>query len=319
MPDNDNTDFPQADQDVIQPFQLEAAHLRGRALRLGPALDTAMRAHAYPAPVAGLLAQTIALATLLSSLMKYDGIFTLQIKGEGPVRMLVADVTSAGVFRACATFDPEAFKVVKLQDVTRLSIPPLLGQGYLMFTVDQGPQPGSAQPERYQGVVDLSGETLAQCAQSYFKQSEQVDTMLRLSAAQGKDGWRAGAVLLQGMPRGGAQHETDSGHGDADAAAEDWRRAQALLETCSEAELLDADMHSHRLLYRLFHEEGVRVFAPQALQHGCRCSRERIQGILQGMSAEDQKDMQVDGRIEVTCEFCAAVYAFTVDSGGAVM
>ena len=287
--------------DLVLPFQIEASRLRGRMVKLGPALDEILARHKYPEPVARFLAETMALAVLLSSMLKYDGIFTLQTKGDGPIKLMVADITSVGDIRAYAQYDEEELKKAA-DDVAIAPAPALLGKGYIAFTVDQGQN-----TDRYQGIVELYGKTLADCVQHYFRQSEQIDTGLTISVDQetGTGAWRAGGIMVQRLP----QDETEKvlGSGDEDA----WRRAMVLLSTTTGEELLASDLAASDLLFRLFHEDGVRVWQPKALRFGCRCSRERVSDMLSRLPREEVQSLKIDdGRVEVVCQFCSTAYHF---------
>ncbi len=287
--------------DLVLPFQIEASRLRGRMVKLGPALDEILARHKYPEPVARFLAETMALAVLLSSMLKYDGIFTLQTKGDGPIKLMVADITSVGDIRAYAQYDEDELKKAA-DDVAIAPAPALLGKGYIAFTVDQGPN-----TDRYQGIVELYGKTLADCVQHYFRQSEQIDTGLTISVDQetGTGAWRAGGIMVQRLP----QDETEKvlGSGDEDA----WRRAMVLLSTTTGEELLASDLAASDLLFRLFHEDGVRVWQPKGLRFGCRCSRERVSDMLSSLPREEVQELKIDdGRVEVVCQFCSTAYHF---------
>ncbi|HWA42560.1 MAG TPA: Hsp33 family molecular chaperone HslO [Hypericibacter adhaerens] len=286
--------------DRVLPFQIEASALRGRVVRMGPLLDEVLRHHAYPKPVAERLAEMLALAALLSGALKFEGVFTLQIKGDGPVKLMVADVTSAGHMRGYAQFDAAA--VAALGTGPAPSVPRLFGAGYLALTVDQG-----AHTERYQGIVELTGATLAECVHGYFRQSEQLEAAVMVAARApsggGNRGWRAGALMLQRLPTEGTELVRD----DADEA---WRHALILMSSCSPAELTSADLPAEDLLFRLFHEDGVRVFRDHALEARCRCSRERVERVLEALPQQDLEEMKVEGEVVVTCEFCSRVYRF---------
>lgn len=284
------------DDDLIQPFQLETTAFRGRLVRLGASLDEIFGKHDYPAPVARLLSEALALAGALAGALKYDGIFTLQTKGDGPVGMMVADVTSAGDVRGYAQFDRARVAAVA-EDA---DLPTLLGKGYLAFTVDQGEH-----TERYQGIVELLGTTLAECTQHYFRQSEQLVTGLSVTARRVGGHWRAGALMLQRLAEGAANLAS------ATVEADDWQRSMVLMGTVTADELVDPQLTAHTLLFRLFHEEGVRAFAPVRVRHACRCSRERVETVLRTLPAEDVEHMKVDGVITATCEFCSTAYRFT--------
>jgi molecular chaperone Hsp33 len=280
--------------DVVQPFQIEASSLRGRLIRLGPTVDEILRAHRYPDPVALLLGETVILAAIMASALKYDGVFTLQAKGDAAVSMLVVDVTSGGEVRGYAKLHEE-----RLPSEGPYDVPALLGKGYLAFTVDQGEF-----TEPYQGIVELVGPGLAECLQHYFRQSEQIDAGLKLALGRRDGRWRAGGLMVQRLP-----DAPDFGF-RAGREEDDWRRAMLLMDSCTEGELLDPHLPPNDLLFRLFHEDGVRVFRPAGLRKGCRCSRARAERILQSLPAEEVRDCMVDGRVTITCEFCNTTYAF---------
>jgi len=298
--------------DVVQPFLLESSGIRGDLVRLGPAVDHVLTRHAYPAPVADLLGQMLAMAAALSSMMKFEGLFTLQTKGDGPVGMLVADATSGGHLRGYAGFDEKRLAALPASGT---SAPPriadILGRGYLAFTVDQGPQ-----TERYQGIVELGGETLTDSLLHYFRQSEQVRTGLIVTAAQVGGAWRAAGLLLQTTPDHGPDHGPGAGSGAGAAldTEEDWRRAMMLQATCTREELLDFDLPINDLLYRLFHEEGVRVFRRRPLVARCRCSRARLEETLRSLPRAEIENLRIDGEVVVTCQFCNKSYRFDDDA-----
>ncbi|MGE4220945.1 MAG: Hsp33 family molecular chaperone HslO [Alphaproteobacteria bacterium] len=276
------------DDDLVQPFLIDESGLRGRLIRLGPAVDEILRRHDYPEPVAMLLGEALALTAALAAALRFNGIFTLQTKGDGPVRLLVVDVNDEGGLRGYAELRGPI-----PTDVGDAPVPRLLGSGYLAFTVDQGPD-----TERYQGIVELIGPTLADCIQHYFQQSQQFAAGVKLAAGRDFGGaWRAGALMVQRLPQNEQVPEDDE-------AEDAWRRAVILVGHCTQAELLDPVLTPHRLLYRLFHEDGVRVFPTQKLLPVCRCSRERALGALGLLSAEELEECKVDGRITVACQFC---------------
>ena len=302
--------FEHADDNVIQNFQLDLPGLRGRAVRLGSVLNDILEPHQYPNPVAHMVAETVTLALLLSSMLKYDGIFSLQAKGDGPVSLLVADVTSNGEVRGCAHFDEERLDharaqlaALKTPESSRNHLAQYLGKGYIAFTVDQGES-----AERYQGIVELQGASLVDCVQHYFNQSEQIGTGIKMAIGQRGGLWRGGGIMLQNMPEDDGYSETSrKGNMDED----DWRRAMILMESCTDDELLDESLHSNVLLTRLFHEESVRVFKPLDVFKGCRCSEEKVQSMLLMMSPEDLDYMeQDDGQISMRCEFCSQEFVY---------
>ncbi|MFT5180858.1 MAG: molecular chaperone Hsp33 [Alphaproteobacteria bacterium] len=292
--------------DLIQPFNLQAgrAHgpaLSGRLVRLGPLADDVLNRHDYPEPVALLVGQSLAMSATLAGALKFNGVFTLQMQGDGPVSLVVVDITTTDegatfTLRAYAKFDAE-----RLDTLDTPTARDLLGKGYLALTVDQG-----ANTERYQGLVELVGDTLAEFAQHYFRQSQQMDAAVMVSAgrAGGTGAWRAAGIMLQRVADQ-ALEILPSDDGD-----DPWRRNMMLMATGTDAEMLDPDLAPRRYLYRLFHEEGLRVTPPRRLTRGCRCSEERILHVLHQLPQEELVDLSIDGAVEVTCEFCNALYLF---------
>jgi molecular chaperone Hsp33 len=288
--------------DLILPFQAEQADVVGRLVKLGPTVDTILSRHDYPEAVSKMLGEAVALTALLGAALKFEGKFIFQASTDGPVDLLVADYQVPGGLRGYARFSPERLA----------ALPPdgrLLGEGHLAMTIDRG-----VETERYQGVVPLEGESLTEAADTYFRQSEQLPTFIKLAVARhyraGSGGrpwtWRAGGLLVQKLTREGGR----SGTREAAFAEEDWTRAKALAETVEDHELLDPMLPPDRLLYRLFHEEQVRAFRAIALENYCSCSRARVEELLRRFSAEDLAEMVVDGEVWVTCEFCNSRYQF---------
>ena len=287
-------------QDQVRPFQVEGLDVRGRIVRLGPLLDDMCRGHDYPAPVRALLGEVAALALVLASALKYDGIFTLQIQGSGPVGLVVVDVTSAGDMRGHARFD--AARLAGLGDIAAAPVPRLLGAGHMAFTVDQGPD-----TDRYQGITGLEGATLSECAHGYFRQSEQMETAILLAADAATEGTHAGALMVQRLPGTAAA--------GADIDEDAWRRAVVLMSSLTSAELLDGGLNSETLLYRLYHEDGVRLFDLHDVRHKCRCSQGRVAQTLKSFPRAEimeLADKDADGHsVRVDCEFCKASYVFS--------
>lgn len=320
-------DRPESGDDVVVPFTLDSLDCRGRVVRLGPVLDSILERHNYPAPVARLLGEAVVLAALIGSSLKFEGRFILQTQTDGPVNLIVVDLDAPDGLRGYARFDADAMmRAIELGE-TRPG--QLLGQGHLAMTVDQG-----AGMDRYQGIVALEGGTLEDVAHTYFQQSEQIPTLVRLAVAEhsvrggGRAHWRAGGVLVQYLPPHGQSVMADlPGDGDfsnpetadPDFAEDDkWTNTKALLATVGDDELADPDLSSERLLFRLYHETGVRVFDPVDLEERCTCSAERIEAMLRdNFSAEERAEMVVDGEIEVVCEFCSADYHFRPHEFGA--
>ncbi|MEJ0011959.1 MAG: Hsp33 family molecular chaperone [Bauldia sp.] len=309
-----------AGDDAVRPFVVEALDVRGRAIQMGPELDAIIARHDYPAPVSRLLAEAIVLAVLLGSSLKIDGRFTLQTETSGPVDMLVVDYRTSGAIRAYARFNKEDVAAAEASGAVTPGA--LLGNGTLAMTIDQGPS-----DSRYQGVVPLEGESLEEVAHTYFRQSEQIPTRVRLAVAelQSREGgvmrhsWRAGGLIVQFLPDAPERmRQRDLPGGDApegrgvDSSDEDdaWVEARSLAETIQDDELTDPAVPVESLLYRLFNERGVRVFTPMQVRDECSCSREKISGVLATFSADEISESTEDGAISVTCEFCGTKYGF---------
>lgn len=300
---NENQSGPMDDgnaaPDHVQPFMLDVSQLRGRIVRLPTIVDDILAAHNYPEPVARLLAEALCLTTLLAGMLKFAGVFTLQIKGNGAVRTLVCDMTNDGVLRGAATFYLDVVEIVPDS-----SFQSLMGGGYLAFTVDQ-----AESDERTQGIVPLDGETLTACVRDYFQVSEQIDTGFVSHVEKDKTGkWQAAALMLQNIAREGGHNEVQRAAGE-----EDWQRGLALMHSVKREEMLQGDLPLNTLLYRLFHEEQVRVFAPIEIKRGCRCNMDKIRGIIGNLSPEEKIEYSEGGVIQVTCEFCNTTYEFPVE------
>jgi molecular chaperone Hsp33 len=294
-------------ENLVQPFQIDRTALRGRLVRLGSLVDGIIKRHDYPEPVAAMLGEAVTLAVVLAGALKYDGVFTLQTKGDGPIRLMVADVTTAGAVRGYCQYDAE--KLERAMKGQSAPVPKLLGAGYIAFTVDQGEH-----TDRYQGIVELQGATLAECAHHYFRQSEQLQAGIKVAVGRENGAWRAGGIMLQRIPVEGGVSTADK-----EEQEDGWRRAMVLMSSSTSEELLDESLLPNDLLFRLFHEDGVRVWRPHALEAQCRCSRERIELILRAMAEEDLADLALeDGRLEVTCEFCNEQYHFAKDDVAAL-
>ena len=304
QPSEGSIEFAIPDDDMILPFQAENADVVGRLVKLGPTVNTILSRHAYPDPVSRLLGEAVAMTALLGAALKTEGKFILQASTDGVVDLLVADYQVPGALRGYARFSADRLAEAEKDDETSL-----LGQGHFAMTIDRG-----SDADRYQGVVPLEGDTLTDAADTYFQQSEQLPTFIRLAVArhyqaaaegegEGAWTWRTGGLLVQKLTReGGVASSKDF--------EEDWTRAMALAETVEDHELLDPMLPPDRLLYRLFHEEQVRVFPAIPIETYCSCSRERVEDLLHSFSAEDLADMVVDGEVWVNCEFCNARYNF---------
>ena len=284
----------------ILPFHLPRRPVRGRLVRLGPLAEALLSRHDNPAPITLLTGQALALAAALASALKFQGSFSLQAKGDGPVRMLLADCTDTGALRGHARSDAAGLAALLAEDPAP-GADRLLGKGYLAFTVDQGPD-----REPHQGIVAIEGADLASMALHYFETSEQIACTLRLACARTEAGWRAGALILEKIAGAGG---VDPDLGEA-AAEDSWRAATALAATLTDAELLDDALPAETLLWRLFGTEGVAADRARALSYGCRCSRARLAGILEGFPPADLDHMDVAGEIVMTCEFCNHDFRF---------
>ena len=289
------------DDNIIQPFRLEKSNIRGRMVRVGSVLSEINNKHDYPPPVSALLSEVITLCLALSAMLKYEGIFSLQIKGDGPVRLLMADITSRGEVRAYASYNEAAVKKSAKRKMDRHNhYYHLLGKGYIAFTVD----PGNVE-NRYQGIVELTGESIVEAVQHYFTQSEQIKTSIKLAIHPQDGQFKATALMIQQMPDENAGKTVD------EQVIEDWTRAVMLMSTCSEEEMLSPLLHSADVLYRLFHEDGVRVYSPTHVRFKCRCSQERVINILKTIPRKEIEDIcRQDGKISIKCEFCSEDYVF---------
>jgi molecular chaperone Hsp33 len=305
---------PPETADFVLPFQFDDLGIRGRFVRLGSVAEAVVRTHDYPPAVGEMLAQSLALSAALSSALKFDGVFTLQTKGSGPIATLVADTTSKGDMRGYAGFDAERLRQLPEGSGSQSPVPRLLGTGYLAFTVDQGPH-----TERYQGIVELAGATLADCAHQYLRRSEQIEAGVRLAAGKGAElagsaPWRSGALMLQRLPPAGGGGAPMGDEAVSEAAGEGWRRALALMSSVTDRELLDCAIAPYDLLHRLFHEERVTVLDAKPLAHRCRCSTLRVQRALASIPFSELESLKVEGRVRVVCQFCNAVYEFDDDA-----
>jgi len=306
--------------DLVLPFQIVRSGAMGRLVRLGASVDAILSRHNYPAPVSETLGEALALTSMLGVALKFEGRLTLQAKTDGALDLLVADFDAPGRLRGYASFDASRIGTLTAANGSAAR-EGMLGTGHLAMTIDQGPE-----MDRYQGIVALNGERLDTAALTYFRQSEQLPTFLRLSVARhyvaGENGepgtwrWRAGGLMIQHLTSEGGrtaspdrQRDDDARDGEDDDA---WQRARLLAATVEDHELLDPTLEPERLLYRLFHEEGVRAFPSLALVDGCRCSREKVATFLKRFGAAEIADLrEADGGVSVTCEFCNTKYQFS--------
>jgi molecular chaperone Hsp33 len=289
--------------DVVSPFQIENQPVRGRIVRLGGVVDEILTRHDYPPAVANLLGEACALASLVGASLKFNGRLILQAQGDGPVSYVVADYDTEGSLRGYCRYDEDRLAAVS-GGFAQPGAKTLLGDGVFIMTNDQGPD-----MERYQGVTAIEGETLALCAEQYFAQSEQTPTRVLLSTARVQDSgpahWRAGGMIIQNIAGDAARGSTD----DA------WDTVQSHFHTLGEDELVDPTISGDTVLFRLFHEYGVRVFDKTPLRAFCRCSEERIVAVLRSFPPEERAEMvEDDGAIKVTCEYCSRTYSLAPEA-----
>jgi len=288
-------------------FLIDDGLFVGRIARLENVLKTIIHKHGYVKNVSAALSETTALAVLLANALKFEGLFTLQLQGNGPVSTVVVDVTSDGSIRACANYDKahleKAFALRKNEGEIEAT-PHLLGNGTLAFTIDDGKN------NYHQGVVDLQGKTLTECALRYFKQSEQIETMLKLFVdipSDDEGSWRAGGILLQRIPNIGGK----------DVALEDIpelkNEAEILLNSLKQEEIFDENLSLPEILHRLYHANNLVLTKENKYQFKCRCSREKLLKTLRGFSENELSSMlDENSKITATCNFCSETYAFTI-------
>lgn len=288
--------------DTLTPFYLDHAKVRGKLVRLGDQLNHILKSHSYPEIVNHYLSELIAIGVVLSISTKNEGLFTLQISNGKILKMMVVDITSEGEIRACAKWDNDLLENLLKETNNAPSLTQLFENAFLVFTADL-----ASQIDRYQAVVELSGLTLSDCMHHFFRQSDQLATGLVVTTKSDPthEGYAAAALLLQKLPASSEQTETEREQED-----DDWITDLSLLGTVTKKELLDVNLSTNDLLYRLFHERQVHVLPSKDIVAKCYCSRPRIEQILSNFNENDIKDMVVDGQITVTCEFCNETYLF---------
>ncbi len=287
-------------EDALFSFQVEGAPVRGRLVRLSPAVvDAILQRHAYPRPVALLLGEAIALVALFGGLAKAAQRITLQAEGDGPCALLVAEWRQDGSLRAYARLAADGAE--RIGDQGRMTPQALLGQGALAVTLDLGPE-----TDQLQGFAPLEGDTLSACAEIYFERSEQTPTRVRLACVEDisalGSAWRAGGAVIQRVAGDDARGFTE----------DDWERAQYLFATLEDAELVDPLLKAEELMFRLFHEDGVRMTEGWPLADRCTCDVKRLVAVLSRFMAEELTDfVEPDGLIHARCQFCARTYKLT--------
>lgn len=306
--------------DTVLPFQLDNADVRGRFARLDGVLDQVLAQHSYPAAIEALVAEMALLTALIGQTIKLRWKLSLQVRGDGPARLIATDYygpTEDGAparIRAYASFDAE-----RLDELGDPFVQ--IGKGYFAVLIDQGPDMAP-----YQGITPIAGGSLSACAETYFAQSEQIPTSFTLRFGRSQqpeqpETWRAGGIMLQHMPKASPAVTGEGGSGEggllsatdilAEDEAEDWQRANVLVRTVEEMELIGPHLPPTDLLVRLFHEESPRVFQAQAVTFGCTCDEDRVRTSLSIYSAKDISTMvNEDGVVTADCQFCGAHYAF---------
>jgi len=299
------TDLLSAD-DLIQPFRIDSLVARGRLVRLGDAVDAILTQHDYPEAVSVLLGEALALTAALADTLKFDGTFTTQIQGDGPIRLMIADYRTDGAMRGYAGFNADL-----LGDEVPAGMAGdtgLFGGGHLAFTVDQGPD-----HERYQGMVPIEGATLAETARSYLTRSEQLRAEIDVAAVRwpAENGtasaWRAGCLVVQQMP------DSDGRSGDDRSQIARWAETQEQVARLRRTDLADPLAIAPALIGPLFRDYDVRLHDPRPLRFECRCSPERAANVVSALPEADRVDLAIDGRLEITCDYCNAQYLFGID------
>lgn len=311
--------------DSILPFQLDASSIRGRVARLDGVLDKVLSQHDYPDMIEGLVAETAILTALIGEAIKLRWKLSIQVRGDGPVRLIATDY-----YAPQSDAEPAQIRAYASFDADRLdpNADPFsqIGKGYFAILIDQGQD-----MTPYQGITPIAGTGLSQCAETYFAQSEQLPT--RFSTAFGKsqmpgqpENWRAGGVMIQTMPTDDIRPEPKEDRRDdalltaadilSGEAEENWARTNILLDTVEELELVGPSVSPSDLLLRLFHEEKPRVFDPKMVAFGCTCSEERVRDSLSIYSAKDIAVMTKDGLVEADCQFCGSHYELDPNTVG---
>ena len=327
------------DEDLVLPFRIEHQEASGRLVRLGPAIDDILARHAYPDRVSEILGQALLLVAMFGSMIKDrqsamepskpgarpQERFILQTQSDGAINLIVADYVYPGHLRGYARFNEDA--VLSLDEKQLAG--KLLGKGHLAMTIDRG-----SETDRYQGIVSLEDEGaeagLSGAANQYFQQSEQLPTFIRLAMAKHFDAmaekttdqpqswhWRGGALMIQKLTSVGGhktspRSEPPAFPTDGPQEEEDWNRTHIISQSIKDHELLDPLLSSADLLFRLYHEDGVRIFDPLSIKAACSCSLSGVEKMLAGFTRGERKDMtKEDGKVHITCEFCNRAYEVT--------
>lgn len=304
--------------DLLQSFLIDRTHIGGRLVRLGTVANTILLRNEYPDAVSRLLAEMLVIASMLSYSLKSQGILTLQATGDGPVQFIVVDVTENGNLRGYAELAEDAAEeldALSPEESDELMLGELLGNGKLAIILDQGADGG-----RYQGIVELKGNSLSEAIQHYFTQSQQAEMAVKLAVHKdrksGRDAWSAAGIMIERLPEEGGKQEPGEAESmiDAQEAEEEWQRNRLFMSTVRDEELLNQQLSSWKLLTRLFNEDGVWAYAPHALSAECRCSRGRILEVLSTINYEELQEMMDDGALSVHCRFCNTTEVFTEEA-----
>ncbi len=293
---NDNTQLPQ--DNTILPFIIDDSGLSGRFIRLGSVLNDILGRHQYPDSVATLLGQFIALGAGISTSLKFDGIFTLQAKGDGAVPLIVVDITASGDIRGYANVDGNAPELADCKDTLVSS---LMGTGNIIITVDQNKKGG-----RYQGIVALDKNTLEDCIKEYFERSAQFETVNRIACEKTQTGWRAGCAGISKLPAEDTKRDTNQ-------EKDNWHEKVVLLKSLKDEELINIHLSSEEILHRLYHTAEVKLFPTRNLKDSCRCNKERMHTALKSLPETEKKDLFLEGqsKVEITCQYCSIQYHFS--------
>ncbi len=306
MPDKMEPASPYGD--FVLPFDIAKAGVRGRLVRLDTASARALSAHALPEPAARVAGEAVALGALLGTALKLDGRLTIQTKGDGPLDLITTDYYGADEARArgvrgYARLDKARFEALAEKDFAALA-----GKGALAITIE--PKVGG---KTYQGIVELSSAGIGASAETYFAQSEQLPTVIKLAAAplyvagDKTPHWRAGGIMLQMTP--------EAAKAGVESRSDDWDRLSILLKTVEDLELVDTSLAPETLLWRLFHEDEVRVQPPEPVMFRCDCDADRITTVLKSYPPEERASLaDPDGVIRARCEFCGKTHEITPDS-----
>lgn len=285
--------FPANSNDVLKnaslPFVIEKSGIRGRFVRINEEVHKILSDHKYPERASQLLGELLVLVSIIGTMLKLKGLISVQAQGDGVIRFISADYTDDGHIRGYAHINNKellnnfATKNRKEQDVAEI-----FGKGNIVITIE------NKNEKPYQAIVPLEGKSLASCIIEYFKRSGQLDVVMEVAANKINKTWHAGGIVLQ---RTGGEENADN---------EDFHRASVLLDSVKDTELINDKLPMPTLLYRLFHEDGVRVFEHSKLQARCRCSRQRMESALDLLSKQERDELKVRGTITMTCQFCNA-------------